>query len=234
MTVSTDPSRRQSTTPDTDSGKLREQMVQQQLRTWEVLDLAVLATFARLERERFVPASYTALAYADLEIPLGRGEYMLAPKVAGRIVQAVTPQPTDRVLEIGTGSGYLTAALAAHACSVTSLEIDAAQAASAREHLAAADVRNATVLTLDAFAPEALGHQPWDVIVLGGSLPVPDERFQRQLSLGGRLFVVVGEAPIMEARLIERTGAEAWRSTRLFETALRALHGARQPPSFQF
>lgn len=232
MTVSTDSSCARSLRADSD--RAREQMVQQQLRTWEVLDLSVLATFAQLDRERFVPAAYVALAYADLEIPLGRGEYMLAPKVAGRIVQAVLPQPTDRVLEIGTGSGYLTAALAAHACSVTSLEIDAERAAAAREHLSSAEVRNATVLTLDAFNPEALGHQPWDVIVLGGSLPVQDERFQRRLSVGGRLFVVVGEAPIMEARLIERTGSEAWRSTRLFETALPALRGATQPPSFHF
>lgn len=232
MTVSTDSSCARSLRADSD--RAREQMVQQQLRTWEVLDLSVLATFGQLDRERFVPAAYAALAYADLEIPLGRGEYMLAPKVAGRIVQAVLPQPTDRVLEIGTGSGYLTAALAAHACSVTSLEIDAERAAAAREHLSSAGVRNATVLTLDAFNPEALGHQPWDVIVLGGSLPVQDERFQRRLSVGGRLFVVVGEAPIMEARLIERTGPEAWRSTRLFETALHALLGATQPPAFHF
>lgn len=234
MTVSINASPNPSTSSDADSGRAREQMVQQQLRSWEVLDLSVLATFSRLDRERFVPAAYAALAYADLEIPLGRGEHMLAPKVAGRIVQAVLPRPTDRVLEIGTGSGYLTAALAAHACSVTSLEIDAEQAASAREHLASAGVRNVTVLTLDAFTSEALGHQPWEVIVLGGSLPVPDERFQRRLSLGGRLFAVVGESPVMEARLIERTDAEAWRSTRLFETSLRALHGARQPPSFRF
>lgn len=212
----------------------RQQMVQQQLRAWDVLNPTVLETFARLSRERFVPAGYAELAYADIEIPLGHGEHMLAPKVAGRIVQAVLPHPTDRVLEIGTGSGFLTAALAAHACSVTSLELRADFADRARQSLAATGVRNATVINANAYTPEALGSQSWDVIVLGGSLPVPDERFERQLALGGRLFAVIGAGAIMSAYLIERTGAEAWRRTALFETVLPPLVGARRPEAFRF
>lgn len=234
MSVSNDVSPPSPTPAGHGTARAREQMVQQQLRTWEVLDTSVLATFARLDRELFVPSAYAALAYADVEIPLGHGETMHTPKVAGRIVQAVLPRPTERVLEIGTGSGFLTAALAAHAASVISIEIRDERARSARQHLAAAGVRNATVITGDAFSPEALGNQPWDVIVLGGSLPLPDARFQRQLALGGRLFEVVGLPPVMEARLIERTGSEAWRSTRLFETSLRALQGALQPTAFRF
>lgn len=212
----------------------RQQMVQQQLRAWDVLDPTVLETFARLPREQFVPPAYAELAYADVEIPLGHGEHMLMPKVAGRIVQSVLPHPTDRVLEIGTGSGFLTAALAAHACSVTSLERRADFADRARQQLAAIGVRNVTVVNADAFAPEALGSQAWDVIVLGGSLPLPDERFERQLTLGGRMFAVIGSGAIMTAHLIERTGAQAWRRSTLFETVLPPLVGARRPETFQF
>jgi protein-L-isoaspartate(D-aspartate) O-methyltransferase len=212
----------------------REQMIHQQLRAWEVLDPGVLEVFARVPREKFVPPAYADLAFADIEIPLGHGDRMLAPKVAGRIVQAVAPQPTDRVLLVGVGSGYLAACLAARASSVRGLELREDLATAATSHLKNAGVGNVTVECRNAFEPEALGSGAYDVIVLAGSLPVPDERFARQLAIGGRMFVVIGSGLVMEARLIERTAAEAFRSTSLFETALKPLVGARQPERFNF
>jgi len=212
----------------------REQMINQQLRAWDVLDQQVLSAFAGIPREVFVPAAYRELAYADIEIPLGHGDHMLAPKLAGRIVQAVAPKPTDRVLEIGTGSGYLTAALARFACSVRSLEIRADLAAQAAAHLASVAVRNATVEQRDAYSAEALGNVAYEVIVLTGSLPMDDERYARQLAIGGRLFAVIGHGALMEATLIERVAADQFRRTVMFETSLKALLGAREPARFSF
>lgn len=212
----------------------REQMIQQQLRAWEVLDPGILEIFEHVPREKFVPPAYADLAFADLEIPLGDGDRMLAPKVVGRIVQAVAPQPTDRVLLVGVGTGFLAACLAARACSVRALEQREDLAARATENLKAAGVRNVNVECRNAFEPEALGSGAYDIIVLAGSLPIADERFQRQLAIGGRMFAVMGSGLVMEARLIERTGTESWRSTDLFETALKPLVGARQPERFNF
>lgn len=212
----------------------REQMVHQQLRAWHVLSQPVLDTFARVPRERFVPAAYREVAYADTAIPLGGGDHMLAPKVAGRIVQAVAPKPTDRVLEIGTGSGYLTACLAAHGCSVRSLEIREDLARQATMNLAEAGVRNATVEHRDAYATEALGGGEYDVIVLTGSLPAWDARFGHRLAPGGRLFAVIGDGVDMEARLAERATDGSLRWTGLFETALKPLVGAPRPSGFRF
>jgi len=212
----------------------REQMINQQLRAWDVLDQDVLHAFAGIAREQFVPAAYRELAYADIELPLGRGDHMLAPKVAGRIVQAVAPRANERVLEVGTGSGYLTAALASFAHSVRSLEIREDLAAGAQKNLSEAGVRNASVVQGDAFAPEALGHETYEVIVLAGSLPLDDPRFARQLTIGGRLFAVIGQGVLMEACLIERIDAEQFRRTVLFETSLKALVGAPQPTRFAF
>lgn len=220
------------TTTATDAA--REQMIQQQLRAWEVLDPGILEIFERVPREAFVPAAYAELAYADLEIPLGGGDRMLAPKVVGRIVQAVAPQPTDRVLLVGVGSGFLAACLAARACSVRGLELREDLATAATRHLKEAGVRNVTVECRNAFDPEALGSGAYDIIVLAGSLPVPDDRFQRQLAIGGRMFAVIGSGLVMDARLIERTTGDAWRSSSLFETALKPLVGARQPERFNF
>ena len=212
----------------------REQMIQQQLRTWEVLNQSVLEVFERISRERFVPAGYESLAYADIELPLGQGDHMLAPKVAGRILQALAIQPTDQALEIGTGSGYLTAGLAASARNVRSLEIRADLAAKATQNLSAVGVRNATVEHRDAYANEALGNTAYDVIVLTGSLPIADARYERQLAIGGRLFAVIGQGAVMEATLIERISAEQYRRTVLFETSLKALVGAAHPARFTF
>jgi protein-L-isoaspartate(D-aspartate) O-methyltransferase len=212
----------------------REQMIHQQLRAWHVLDQSVLDTFARVPRERFVPPAYAEVAFADTEIPLGGGDHMLAPKVAGRIVQSVAPQPTDRVLEIGTGSGYLSACLAAHACSVRSLEIREDLAQRAADNLRAAGARNAAVEHRDAYASEALGNGAYEVIVLTGSLPARDARFEERLAPGGRMFVVLGSGPVMEASLVTRAADGSLTCTGLFETVLRPLVGAPRPPSFRF
>ena len=212
----------------------REQMIQQQLRTWEVLNQSVLEVFERIPRERFVPAGYESLAYADIELPLGQGDHMLAPKVAGRILQALAIQPTDQALEIGAGSGYLTAGLAASARNVRSLEIRADLAAKATQNLSDVGVRNATVEHRDAYANEALGNTAYDVIALTGSLPIADARYERQLAIGGRLFAVIGQGAVMEATLIERISADQYRRTVLFETSLKALVGAAHPARFTF
>lgn len=212
----------------------RQQMVQQQLRAWQVLDQDVLEVFTRIPRELFVPEAYAGLAFADTEIPLGGGERMLAPKVAGRIVQAVDPKPTDRVLLVGVGAGYLAACLAAKACSVRGLEVRDDLVALARRNLETAGVRNVNIEHRNAFAADADSSGAYDVIVLSGSLALPEARFQRQLAIGGRLFAVIGTGLVMEARLIERTAQNEWRSTTLFETALKPLVGAPQPERFSF
>ena len=221
-------------TMDVDPQAARAQMIQQQLRTWDVLDDEVLQVFAAIDREHFVPAAYGSLAYADLAVPLGAGEHMLQPKVAGRIVQAVKPGVHDRVLEIGTGSGYLAAALGKLACSVRSIESRPDQAETARASLQAAGLRNVQVITADAFDDTALGDLLYDVVVVGGSLPRRESRFEAKVALGGRLFAVIGDGPVMSATLLERTGESEWRETVLFETLLKPLHGVTTPSKFHF
>ena len=213
---------------------VRQQMIQQQLRTWDVLDTAVLEIFDRLPREAFVPQNYADVAYADTQIPLGSGNFMLTPKIAGRILQAVRPRAGERVLEIGTGSGYLTAALAANGSDVRSLERRADLATRAAATLAALSIGNVRIEHRDAYSPEALGSGAHDVIVLTASLPCDDERFERQLAIGGRLFAVVGPAPVMTAMLVERIGERDFRRTELFETQLEPLVGATGPAGFEF
>lgn len=210
----------------------RDQMISQQVRAWDVLDERVLDLMGAIPRERFVPAAFRGVAYADSEIPLGRGQRMLAPKIVGRILQAVDARPLDRVLEIGTGSGYLTACLAASARQVRSLEIHEQIAAAARRNLAAAGVANVEVATADGFElPEA---PRYDVIVLTGSLPLPDMRFQQALQVGGRLFVIAGTAPVMEAQLVVRVSETLWNTEVLFETIVESLVHAAHPPRFRF
>jgi protein-L-isoaspartate(D-aspartate) O-methyltransferase len=212
----------------------REQMIQQQLRTWEVLDQQVLQVFATLDRERFVPNAYRSLAYADLPIPLGDDQHMLAPKLAGRIVQALKPGPHDRVLELGTGSGYLAAALGRLACSVRSVEIRAEQATRAQVSLKESGLRNVEVVTGDAYDEASLGERLYDVVVVGGSLPEREPKFEAKVAIGGRLLAVIGHGPIMTAMLFERVSADQWRQSELFETALKPLLGARLPSRFNF
>ncbi len=212
----------------------REQMIQQQVRAWDVLDARVLETLGKLPRERFVPQSYHDVAFADTAIPLAHGEKMLAPKLVGRILQALQVTRDDSALEIGTGSGFMTACLAVQAGAVRSLEIHADLAAAARTRVASLGFGQAEIAVGDAFSPPALGHGSYDVIALTGSLPLYDPRFERRLAVGGRLFVVVGESPVMEARLVRRSGETEWMTESLFETVLPPLHGAPRRERFAF
>jgi protein-L-isoaspartate(D-aspartate) O-methyltransferase len=209
----------------------RTKMLGQQLRAWEVLDGAVLDVFASVPRERFVPERFRRLAFADACIPLGHGEVMMAPPVEGRMLQALTLRSTDQVLEVGTGSGFITACLARLAQSVQSIEIHPALADQARARLAAQAVGNAQVEVGDAssLAPDM---PRFDAICVTGSMPLLDPSFQAQLKQGGRLFAVVGEAPTMQAVLVTRVGESVFATETLFETVLPPLRNARQAQRF--
>lgn len=210
----------------------REQMVQQQVRAWDVLDPGVLDVLAQIPRERFVPDSHVSLAFADIAIPLPLGQHMLPPKVVGRILESLALTGRERVLEVGTGSGYLTACLGRLAAQVQSLEIRKLLADSARVRLA--DLRTAPIeiRNVDAFAANALQGE-WDAIVLTGSLPRYDARFERLLAPGGRLFVVVGTSPVMTAKLVTRH-ASGIGTQNLFETEIDALDHAPAAVRFEF
>lgn len=210
----------------------RTQMVNQQVRAWDVLDPAVLSVLAEVPREQFVPPRFRNLAFADTEIPLAGGQCMLTPQVEGRLLLALAIRGTDRVLEVGTGSGFLTACLGRLAGRVTSLEILPDLADSARRNLRTVATWNAEVRTEDVFQYRPA--EPWDVIAVTGSVPQPDERFQHWLADGGRLFVVVGEDPLMRACLVTRQGPAQWTTTTLFETSLPALQNATAPSKFRF
>jgi protein-L-isoaspartate(D-aspartate) O-methyltransferase len=210
----------------------REQMVRQQVRAWDVLDPAVLDVLARMPRERFVPESHRSLAFADIAVPLPGGQHMLPPKIAGRILEILNLTGNESVLEIGTGSGFLTACLSRLAARVRSLEIRADLAARARQVLAQVQTGPIEVVQADAFADGSLAGD-WDAIVLTGSLPVYDTRFERLLASGGRLFAIVGEAPLMAARVYTR-GATGIVAKNVFETDIPALTNAPQPARFSF
>lgn len=210
----------------------REQMVEQQVRAWDVLDERVLDIFRKVSREAFLPQDHRYLAFADTSPPLPCGQRMIKPNVAGRLLQALELQGTERVLEIGAGTGWLTACLASVSAQVRSLEIFPELADLARANIAALNIRNADIVTEDA--SKLAGEEKYDVIAITASLPLYDERFQRQLAVGGRLFVVVGERPIMEARLIRRVAEGAWTTESLFETVLDAMINARTPREFTF
>ena len=209
-----------------------EQMIEQQVRAWEVLDARVLEAMRRAPRELFVPQSQRYRAYADAEVPLAHGQHMLRPSVAGRVLQALLPQPSERVLEIGTGTGYITACLAFLAAHVHTVELYPELAESARANLAALKVRSADVLEADALGMH--GGPDYDVIAVTASLPIYDARFERMLTVGGRLFIVVGEAPAMEARLVTRTAAGTWQTQSLFETVIDPLVNSVRPQEFTF
>lgn len=219
------------------AGNVREQarfnMIEQQIRPWEVLDPTVLDLLKQVPREDFVPSQYAGLAFADLEIPLGHGQCMLSPKLEARIIQSLALRKTDCVLEIGTGSGYMTALLAKLAHHVVSVDCVAAFTDAARPLLQRHGITNVTLETGDA-AQGWQAHAPYDVIVLTGSEPVLAESLQQQLRPGGRLFAVVGEAPVMEAVLVTCITAGVYRSDKLFEICIPALTNAPQPERFNF
>ena len=210
----------------------REQMIEQQVRAWNVLDERVLAVMRQVPRELFVPAEQRYRAYADAEVPLTRGQHMLRPSVVGRLLQALLPAGSEQVLEIGAGSGFVTACLRSMAAHVRTLEIFPELAAGARRNLAVFGMQDVEVVDADAMQGD--GGARYDVIALTASLPVYDARFERMLTVGGRLFVVVGEPPVMDARLIQRTSEDSVTTRSLFETVIDPLVNALRPPEFKF
>jgi len=208
----------------------RANMVEQQIRTWEVLDQDVLDLLYLVPRELFVPAAHRALAFSDLEIPIGHGERMWQPKLEARVLQELNLRKTDRVLEVGTGSGYFTALLAHRSAQVASVEINPALAEFGRANLERHGADNLVLEVGDA-ARGWPSHAPYDVIVLTGSTPVLPAAFLEQLAPEGRLFAVVGEAPAMAARLVVAGGQGV---TDLFETVIRPLANAEHPSRFKF
>ena len=211
----------------------RYNMVEQQIRTWDVLNQDVLDLLFKIRREDFVPEPRRAMAFVDMEIPLGHGQAMWTPKLEARVIQELVIRPTDRVLEIGTGSGYLTALLAADAAEVVSVDIEPAFTAAATQILRAHGIHNVTLHTGDAARdwPDEAG---FDVIVLTGSTPLLSDAFRRRLKVGGRLFAIVGELPVMQAQLLTCTAPGATRNVVLFETCVAPLQNAPHPAAFVF
>jgi protein-L-isoaspartate(D-aspartate) O-methyltransferase len=216
----------------------RFNMVEQQIRTWDVLDQDVLDLLYVVPREDFVPAAYRALAFTDMEIPItaaggGRIERMMTPKMEARIVQEVAAKKTDRVLEVGTGSGYLTALLAHRAAQVCSVEINAQIGEFGRDNLARHGVDNITLEMGDA-ARGWPAKAPYDVIVLTGSTPILPSALLDQLAAGGRLFAVTGDAPVMVAKLVTCNAPGIFSEVELFDTVVQPLVNAERPSRFEF
>jgi len=219
-------------TQDFDFEHARYNMVEQQIRTWDVLDQDVLDLLFAVRREDYVPPAYRTLAFADFEIPLPHGARMWTPKMEARVIQELRIQPGERALEIGTGSGYLTALLASTAAEVVSVEIDAGAADAARRRLAQHGFANVRVEQGDG--ARGFGDEAYDLVVLTGSTPLLAERLVEQLRPGGRLFAVVGERPVMTARMLRWTGPASRVTTDLFETVIEPLANAPAPARFVF
>ena len=219
-------------TQEFDFEHARYNMVEQQIRTWDVLDQDVLDLLFAVRREEYVPAPYRTLAFADFEIPLPHGARMWTPKMEARVIQELRIEPGERALEIGSGSGYLTALLASTAAEVVSVEIHAGAADAARRRLAQHGFANVRIEQGDG--ARGFGDEAYDVIVLTGSTPLLPERFVEQLRPGGRLFAVVGERPVMTARLLRWTGPGSRVTTDLFETVIEPLANAPAPSRFVF
>jgi protein-L-isoaspartate(D-aspartate) O-methyltransferase len=210
----------------------RQQMVDQQVRTWEVLDPRVLEALYAVPREAFVPADYRELAFADAQLPIGFGQSMLAPKIQGRILQSLGVNPSDSALEVGSGTGYLSACLSLLGALTHSIDIHAELTALATANLRAMPQASVRFETRDAFSTVPLGE--YDVIAVTGSMPVYDARFEQALRLGGRLFAVVGSAPVMDAILVRRVDRTEWIRESLFETVIDPLINATAAPGFIF
>ena len=218
---------------DTDMNfeQARLNMIEQQIRTWEVLDQNVLNLIGEVHREDFIPAEYRQLALADVQLPLAHDQVTMTPKVEARILQALNIQKGDNILEIGTGCGYLTALLASSGQHVTSIDIYPEFTRAADIKLAQHGIYNVSLETGDAINGWA-GKSPYDVVVVTGSVPLLETCFQEQLKISGRLFVIAGVPPVMEALLITRAGDRQWATETLFETDLPPLIGARKPQVF--
>jgi protein-L-isoaspartate(D-aspartate) O-methyltransferase len=210
----------------------RRQMIEQQVRAWEVLDLKVLDALQQVPREEFAPAAYRDLAFADTCVPIGHGQVMLAPKVEGRILQALAIQPDDHALEIGTGTGFFAACIGRLARSVRTIDIFPDFIAGAVDNLRRTGAHNVAAATGDAM--QLAERDAYDVIAVTGALPVYDVRFERALKVGGRLFVTVGTGPVLEARKVTRVGASEWVRESLFETGMTPLIHAAEPARFVF
>lgn len=211
----------------------RSLMVEQQIRTWDVLDQRVLDLTARMPREDFVPAQYRKLAYVDMNVPLGRGQCMMAPKLEARLLQELDIDPKDKILEVGTGSGYMTALLAQLGGHVYSVEIVPEFKMEAAKKLAVHHIKNVTLEVGDA----ARGWDrqgPYDAILITGSLPILPKSFPESLAVGGRLIAIVGKSPVMDVKLIRRLGPETFAERSLFETDLPPLLNAEEPNQFVF
>jgi len=210
----------------------RLQMVNQQVRGWNVYDEDVLNMLRQMPREQFVPAGLEMLAFAETAIAIGHGQHMMTPTIEGRLLQALGLTGTERVLEIGTGSGFMTACLASLAAHVTSIDIFDDFLSAAESRLANCGIQNVELLQMDAMSELPGG--TFDAIAVTGSVQSFQPRFVEALESGGRLFIVEGDAPAMEAKLVERTDAHDWRTVSLFETSLAPLvHGA-EPRQFSF
>lgn len=220
-----------------DLEQARSNMVEQQIRPWEVLDQDVLDLLYTVPREEFVPPEYRNLAFTDMEIPVGEGERMWPPKMEARVVQELTVKRTDRVLEVGTGSGYLTALLAHRAAQVYSVEIRPALAAFGKANIARHGLDNVTLEIGDGargLAPGFPYRGPYNIVVLTGSVPLLPRTLLESLAPGGRLFAVAGDAPVMTAKLVTCTAPGAFRTVELFETLLAPLVNCEQPSRFRF
>ena len=210
----------------------RFNMIEQQIRPWDVADPRVLELLSVVKREEFVPSGRQSLAFMDLEIPLGFGAFMWQPKVEARVLHELNVQSGERVLEVGTGSGYLTALLSRLAAHVTSVEIVPELSAQAAHTLTAHHLNNIQLEVGDA--ANNWGSAKYDVIVLTGSVPLQPKAYQQQLNMGGRLFAIVGDAPAMHAKVITRLSNDVFESVTLFETSVLPLQNAPQPQRFEF
>ena len=211
----------------------RFNMVEQQVRPWDVLDPQVLDLMESMPREAFVPKGYQNVAYADINIPIGHGEVMLAPKYVGRMLQALNIEDGDVALEVGCGTGYVTALLGKVCREVYSVDIHQDLVDIAASNLNSQNINNITLEVGDA-AQGWNAHAPYDVIFISGSLPVLPDTFQKSLNRGGRMVAIIGDAPVMEAVLITRMGENEWRQEGLFETNIKPLVNSTKPQRFVF
>ena len=215
-----------------DFEQAREQMLGQQIRAWEVLDDAVLETLAKVRREAFVPPAYRDLAFADCQIPLDEGQCMLTPQLEGKILQSLMLSKSDTVLEVGTGSGYMTACLAQLAGNVVSVDIFETFISGAEKKLADANVNNVTLEQKDALKLD--DNRQFDAIAITGSLPRHSALFTKMLRPGGRMFVIIGQEPVMEACLVSAHDGGQSTVESLFETVVTPLIGVETPSRFVF
>ena len=214
-----------------DKETARFNMVEQQIRTWEVLDPNVLDACESVQRECFVPAAFEDLAFSDIEIELSCSQKMITPKICARAAQALGVKKTDHILEIGTGSGYMSALLSSLGSTVTSFEINETLADTARQNLQRANIQNCTVNNSDGLQAS---HKMYDVVMLTGGISCRKPDIEEQLKIGGRMFCMIGESPSMQATLITRTASKGWTTECLFETEITSLIGAERTKEFEF